>query len=53
MRGPGIFFIVPCIDDYEKIDMRTQTFSVPPQEVGKYIEVRRNKKNMNFVLVLR
>ena len=28
-----MFFIIPCIDMYEKIDMRTQTYNVPPQEV--------------------
>ena len=33
-RGPGIFFIVPCVDSYQKVDMRTLTFDVPPQEVG-------------------
>ena len=32
-RGPGVFFVIPCVDVYEKIDMRTQTFDVPPQEV--------------------
>ena len=32
-RGPGVFFIIPCIDIYEKIDLRTQTYDVPPQEV--------------------
>ena len=32
-RGPGVFFILPCVDVFEKIDMRTQTFNVPPQEV--------------------
>ena len=35
-RGPGVFFIIPCVDVYEKIDMRTQTFDVPPQEVGSH-----------------
>ena len=33
-RGPGVFFVVPCVDAYEIIDMRTQTFNVPAQEVG-------------------
>ena len=33
-RGPGVFFIIPCVDIYEKIDMRSQTFEIPPQEVG-------------------
>ena len=32
-RGPGVFFIIPCVDVYEKVDMRTQTFEIPPQEV--------------------
>ena len=32
-RGPGVFFIIPCVDMYEKIDMRVQNFDVPPQEV--------------------
>ena len=35
--GLGIFFIIPCVDVYEKIDMRTQLFCVPPQEVRKVI----------------
>ena len=34
-RGPGVFFIIPCVDIYEKIDMRSQTFEIPPQEVMK------------------
>ena len=32
-RGPGVFFVIPCVDVYEKIDMRSQTFEIPPQEV--------------------
>merc|ERR1719474_1070841 len=32
-RGPGVFFIIPCVDIYEVIDMRVQNFSVPPQEI--------------------
>ena len=30
----GVFFIIPCVDVYEKIDMRTATYEIPPQEVG-------------------
>lgn len=33
-RGPGIFFIIPCIDTYSKVDLRTVSFDVPPQEVS-------------------
>ncbi|KAL1457510.1 hypothetical protein WDU94_007732 [Cyamophila willieti] len=32
-RGPGLFFILPCIDDYTNVDLRTVSFDVPPQEV--------------------
>ena len=32
-KGPGIFFIIPCIDTYGKVDLRTVSFDVPPQEV--------------------
>ncbi|RWS25365.1 band 7 protein-like isoform X2 [Leptotrombidium deliense] len=32
-RGPGIFFILPCLDNYTKIDLRTVSFDVPPQEI--------------------
>lgn len=32
-KGPGIFFILPCIDNYKKVDLRTVTFDVPPQEI--------------------
>lgn len=32
-RGPGIFFILPCLDNYLKVDLRTVTFDVPPQEI--------------------
>jgi hypothetical protein len=29
----GIFFILPCIDTYRKVDLRVVSFDVPPQEV--------------------
>ncbi|GFS72156.1 stomatin-2 [Nephila pilipes] len=32
-RGPGLFFILPCTDNYCKCDLRTVSFNVPPQEV--------------------
>ena len=40
-RGPGVFFVIPCLDIYQKIDMRTATYDVPPQEV-KSTEYRDN-----------
>ena len=32
-KGPGLFFILPCIDTIVKVDLRTVTFDVPPQEI--------------------
>ncbi|XP_015781832.1 band 7 protein AGAP004871-like [Tetranychus urticae] len=32
-KGPGIFIILPCIENYTKVDLRTLTFDVPPQEI--------------------
>lgn len=32
-KGPGLFFVLPCIDDLVNIDLRTITIDVPPQEI--------------------
>jgi regulator of protease activity HflC (stomatin/prohibitin superfamily) len=32
-RGPGLFFLVPVIDRMIKVDLRTVTMDVPPQDV--------------------
>lgn len=32
-RGPGIFFILPCIDEYYSVDLRVVSFDVPAQEI--------------------
>lgn len=31
--GPGLFFIVPCMDQIMVTDLRTVSFDVPPQEI--------------------
>jgi len=31
--GPGLFFIIPCLDSIQTVDLRTITFDVPPQEI--------------------
>ena len=28
-----MFFILPCIDNYQKVDLRVISFDVPPQEI--------------------
>ncbi|XP_019852929.1 PREDICTED: band 7 protein AGAP004871-like isoform X2 [Amphimedon queenslandica] len=32
-KGPGTFFILPCIDRYQTVDLRTKSFDVPPQNI--------------------
>ncbi|XP_041067341.1 stomatin-like isoform X2 [Carcharodon carcharias] len=32
-KGPGIFWTIPCTDSFSLVDLRTVSFSVPPQEV--------------------
>ena len=33
VRGPGLVFLLPCVDEYVKVDLRTQSFDVRPQEI--------------------
>ena len=39
-KGPGLFFVMPCIDSYQKVDLRTVSFDVPPQEVSQRTETK-------------
>src|SRR3989337_1791639 len=32
-KGPGLFFLIPIIDRMVRVDLRTITLNVPPQEV--------------------
>src|SRR5213596_1013682 len=32
-KGPGLFFLIPVIDKMVRIDLRTVTLNIPPQEV--------------------
>ena len=41
----GLFCILPCTDEYRKVDLRTVSFDVPPQEVCYFF----NKK---FIVLL-
>ncbi|CAL1278319.1 unnamed protein product [Larinioides sclopetarius] len=45
-KGPGIFFIIPCIDTYCKVDLRTVSFDVPPQET------KRSRKSREMAWIL-
>jgi regulator of protease activity HflC (stomatin/prohibitin superfamily) len=32
-KGPGLFFIIPVVDRMVRVDLRTQTVDIPPQDV--------------------
>ncbi|XP_062599513.1 stomatin-like, partial [Saccostrea cucullata] len=32
IKGPGIVFILPCVDNCRKVDMKIKAFNVPPQQ---------------------
>ncbi|KAL5483842.1 hypothetical protein EMCRGX_G020258 [Ephydatia muelleri] len=32
-KGPGLFSILPCVDKFVTVDLRTVSFDVPPQQV--------------------
>ncbi len=32
-RGPGIFYVIPILENMQVVDLRTVTYDVPPQEV--------------------
>ncbi|XP_038067502.1 stomatin-like isoform X2 [Patiria miniata] len=32
-KGPGIFFQIPCLDDFVIVDLRTVSYKLPPQEL--------------------
>src|SRR5262249_60316087 len=32
-KGPGLFFLTPIVDRRVKVDLRTITLNIPPQEV--------------------
>ena len=31
--GPGLFFIIPCMDQIQTVDLRTVSIDIPPQEI--------------------
>merc|ERR1719370_1520504 len=31
--GPGLFFIIPCMDSIQTVDLRTVSIDIPPQEI--------------------
>ena len=50
--GPGLFFILPCLDTIQTVDLRTITFDVPPQEILTKDSVSVAGVQLNFTLLL-
>ncbi len=46
----GLFFIMPCVDTYKKVDLRTVSFDVPPQEV-KNILINSSMHHLNETFI--
>lgn len=32
-KGPGLFFLFPCVDTFRCVDLRTFSYDIPPQEI--------------------
>jgi len=47
--GPGLFFIIPCIDQCNIVDLRTVSFDVPPQEILTKVRLI---QSLSFAVVL-
>ena len=48
-KGPGIFTVIPCIDTYRCVDLRTVSFDVPPQEVSVWTIIILSSIGVRFV----
>ena len=51
IRGPGLYFVLPCLDRCSVVDLRTRTHSVPRQEVRLFnivISICRISYHQNF-----
>ncbi len=36
-KGPGIVLVLPLIDQWQRVDLRTRAFNIPPCQVTRYI----------------
>lgn len=33
IKGPGVVVVLPCIEKWQKVDIRTRAFNIPPQQL--------------------
>lgn len=43
-----MFFVLPCVDTFTKVDLRSKTFEIPPQEVQWYLTYNSRLKVEGF-----
>lgn len=48
---PGLFFVLPCTDNFVKVDLRTVSFDIPPQEVQLFSFIVTEIKSVNLICV--
>ena len=51
-RGPGLRVVIPCIDTFKCVDLRTGAFDVPPQEILTRDSVSLLAFTKQFVLII-
>ena len=39
---PGLFFLLPCVDTFRSVDLRTFSYDIPPQEVSSRLNSKYN-----------
>lgn len=47
--GPGVFYIIPCIDKVITVDTRLKTFDVPPQSVSSLCSLCSSRNGVNTI----
>lgn len=48
----GLFFVLPCTDSFVKVDLRTVSFDIPPQEVNFFFYISSLTANMPYLYLL-
>ena len=46
-RLAGIFFVLPCIENYTKVDLRTSVIDIPPQEVSAILPIAKQQAGLS------
>ena len=47
---PGLFFLLPCVDTFRSVDLRTFSYDIPPQEVSTRFNSKYNITKLLLVI---